>query len=51
MAREKKPYDLPCWMDLVNKGQWFTVCDQNWVPLFNWHAWHAGKDESGERKT
>ena len=36
MAREKKPYDLPCWIDLVNKGQWFMVWEQNWVPLFTW---------------
>ena len=35
MAREKKPYDLQCWIDLVNKGQWFMVWERNWVPLFS----------------
>lgn len=36
MAREKKPYDLQCWIDLVNKGQWFMVWERNWVSLFTW---------------
>ena len=36
MARAKKPYDLDCWVELVERGQWFMVWQENWVPLFTW---------------
>ena len=36
MAAAKKPYDLKCWVELVEKGQWFMVWERNWVELFTW---------------
>jgi len=36
MAIREKPYDLDCWVEFVEKGQWFMVWEENWIPLFTW---------------
>ena len=35
-AGKRKPYDLNCWIELVEKGQWFMVWPENWTALFTW---------------
>lgn len=34
--QDEKPYDLDCWVEFVEKGQWFMVWEWNWIPLFTW---------------